>query len=46
MTGSIIITNGMVLTMAESAPRAQALVLRGREIAYVGNTREAVTYHG
>jgi predicted amidohydrolase YtcJ len=42
----IIATNGRVLTMDEAAPRAQALVSRGREIAYVRNAREAVTYQG
>jgi len=42
MTGMIVITNGKVLTMDETAPRAEALVLRGREIAYVGSNREAL----
>ena len=44
MTATIIITNGRVLTMDEAAPRAEALVLRGREIAYVGNNREALAF--
>lgn len=42
MTATIIITNGKVLSMDEAAPRAEALVLRGREIAYVGNARDAL----
>ncbi len=44
MTATIIITNGRVLTMDMAAPRAEALVLRGREIAYVGNNREALAF--
>ncbi|MGQ0484351.1 MAG: amidohydrolase [Hyphomicrobiales bacterium] len=42
MTATVIITNGRVLTMDEAAPRAEALVLRGREIAYVGDARQAL----
>ena len=46
MTATIIITNGKVLSMDEAAPRADALVLRGREIAYVGSNREALAHKG
>ncbi len=44
MTATIIITNGKVLTMDEEAPRAEAVVLHGQEIAYVGNNREALAF--
>jgi len=44
MTATIIVTNGRVLTMDEAAPRAEALVLRGPEIAHVGSNREALAF--
>lgn len=42
MTDMIVIANGKVLTMDEAAPRAEAVALRGSEIAYVGSSREAL----
>jgi len=46
MPADLIVTNARMLTMDEGAPRAEALVVKDGEIAFVGTASDAVAWTG